>query len=301
MQNFKSSHRKFKIVSPSGKEDRLRLHFTSTKQTQKDHLKMADERRSNRKPVSLNDRRYRLLQDLSAPPKPPPSSSAAHGEEVKPSKVKLEGRSRLCKAVGGGTGDSGDVDDIHQFSGIGDFDSSPGYHDNENIDEISDVNNYQVTSHRKEMWRETIPTLASTLDATSQASHDEGNERRRCKRVLKNESLQSNKSARTDSTKRVERSAAMYERLENMIQLIQEKHNATMEMNTSMTKILNTMNIGASQSIGAGMDTNVMQIMQLLQIKQFLDNENDFWDLVACAVGYIVVYFVTTYTKNHDG
>ncbi|KAJ8769138.1 hypothetical protein K2173_000913 [Erythroxylum novogranatense] len=82
---------------------------------------MADERRSNRKPVSLNDRHYRLLQDLSAPPKPPPSSS----EEVKPSKVKLEGRSRLCKAVGGGTGDSGDVDDIPQFSGIVDFDSSP--------------------------------------------------------------------------------------------------------------------------------------------------------------------------------
>ncbi|XP_010521188.1 PREDICTED: protein CHROMATIN REMODELING 24 [Tarenaya hassleriana] len=61
---------------------------------------MADDTsgRGGRRPLSLNDRHYRLLQDLSAPPKQPPSSS--HGEDVggKPSMVKLAGRRRLCKA-----------------------------------------------------------------------------------------------------------------------------------------------------------------------------------------------------------
>uniref|UniRef100_A0A2P2IXE2 Protein CHROMATIN REMODELING 24 n=1 Tax=Rhizophora mucronata TaxID=61149 RepID=A0A2P2IXE2_RHIMU len=87
--------------------------------------RMGDEKQSSRrKPLSLNDRHYRFLQDLSAPPKPPLHSSSEN--EVKPSKVKLEGRRRLCKAV---ARDDDDVDvvadGIPQFSGITDFDSSP--------------------------------------------------------------------------------------------------------------------------------------------------------------------------------
>ncbi|CAN8251714.1 unnamed protein product [Cochlearia groenlandica] len=48
-----------------------------------------------RKPQSLNDRHYRLLQDLSANPKQPSSSSH---EETKKPMIKLAGRRRLCKA-----------------------------------------------------------------------------------------------------------------------------------------------------------------------------------------------------------
>ncbi|CAF2087814.1 unnamed protein product [Brassica rapa] len=56
---------------------------------------MADNTTSTRrKPQSLNDRHYRLLQDLSAPPKHAPSSSSTHEE----TKIKLAGRRRLCKA-----------------------------------------------------------------------------------------------------------------------------------------------------------------------------------------------------------
>ncbi|KAG5393988.1 hypothetical protein IGI04_023951 [Brassica rapa subsp. trilocularis] len=50
---------------------------------------------TRRKPQSLNDRHYRLLQDLSAPPKHAPSSSSSTHEETK---IKLAGRRRLCKA-----------------------------------------------------------------------------------------------------------------------------------------------------------------------------------------------------------
>ncbi|XP_015573004.2 protein CHROMATIN REMODELING 24 [Ricinus communis] len=80
---------------------------------------MGDEKRSHRKPVSLNDSHNRLLQEFSAPPKPEPSSFDEEGEEGKPSKIKLEGLRRLCKASA--------VDDDHnipRFFGVTDFDSS---------------------------------------------------------------------------------------------------------------------------------------------------------------------------------
>ncbi|KAJ4831430.1 hypothetical protein Tsubulata_037042, partial [Turnera subulata] len=38
---------------------------------------MGDDRKSSRKPVSLNDRHYRFLEELSAPPPPKPSASTA--------------------------------------------------------------------------------------------------------------------------------------------------------------------------------------------------------------------------------
>ncbi|XP_065875193.1 protein CHROMATIN REMODELING 24 isoform X2 [Euphorbia lathyris] len=86
---------------------------------------MGDKTKSNRKPVSLNDSHYRLLQDLSAPPKP--SSSA---EEGNPCQMKPESRRRLCKGSATQTQhfvnniDDDDDPSIPHYSGITDFDSS---------------------------------------------------------------------------------------------------------------------------------------------------------------------------------
>uniref|UniRef100_A0A6N2NA61 Uncharacterized protein n=1 Tax=Salix viminalis TaxID=40686 RepID=A0A6N2NA61_SALVM len=82
---------------------------------------MADLSKStHRKPVSLNDRHYRLLQDLSAPPKqPPPPVTSYEEEEESISNVKFDGRRRICKA-------ESEDDNIPKFCGITDFDSSPG-------------------------------------------------------------------------------------------------------------------------------------------------------------------------------
>ncbi|KAJ6419344.1 hypothetical protein OIU84_029452 [Salix udensis] len=81
---------------------------------------MADLSKStHRKPVSLNDRHYRLLQDLSAPPKqPPPPVTSYEEEEESISNVKFDGRRRICKA-------ESEDDNIPKFCGITDFDSSP--------------------------------------------------------------------------------------------------------------------------------------------------------------------------------
>ncbi|XP_011011399.1 PREDICTED: protein CHROMATIN REMODELING 24-like isoform X2 [Populus euphratica] len=79
---------------------------------------MADLSKStNKKPVSLN---HRLLQDLSAPPKQRQSAtpSVEDGEEESVFNVKLEGRRRFRKA-------EAEEDNIPNFGGITDFDSSP--------------------------------------------------------------------------------------------------------------------------------------------------------------------------------
>ncbi|KAL4619238.1 hypothetical protein ACB092_06G065600 [Castanea dentata] len=52
---------------------------------------MADIRRSRKTPLSLHHRRYRLLQDLSAPP------STLLRKRKKPAEVKIDGRRRPCK------------------------------------------------------------------------------------------------------------------------------------------------------------------------------------------------------------
>ncbi|XP_010444319.1 PREDICTED: protein CHROMATIN REMODELING 24-like [Camelina sativa] len=80
---------------------------------------MAENTASHRrKPPSLNDRQYSILQDLSAPPKQPSSSS--HGETNK-SMIKLAGRRRLCKALP--KEDLSDLDD--EDPDLVDFDDSP--------------------------------------------------------------------------------------------------------------------------------------------------------------------------------
>ncbi|KAJ6305575.1 hypothetical protein OIU78_021007 [Salix suchowensis] len=80
---------------------------------------MADLSKStNKKPVSLNYRHQLLLQDLSAPPKKPPSATTLDEEVESVLNVKLEGRRRFCKA-------EAEYDNIPTFGGITDFDSSP--------------------------------------------------------------------------------------------------------------------------------------------------------------------------------
>ncbi|KFK28086.1 hypothetical protein AALP_AA8G470500 [Arabis alpina] len=74
-----------------------------------------------RKPQSLNDRHYRLLQDLSAPPKQPQSSSHEEDEESKKSMAKIAGRRRLCKALP----KEDVVDEDYDDPDLADFDS-PG-------------------------------------------------------------------------------------------------------------------------------------------------------------------------------
>ncbi|KAK2656287.1 hypothetical protein Ddye_009339 [Dipteronia dyeriana] len=72
--------------------------------------------KSNRKPLSLNDRHYRLLQDLASPSKPTTNSSFSE-EEEKTSMVKEpEASTKLT--------DDGCDDDVPEFSGITHFDDS---------------------------------------------------------------------------------------------------------------------------------------------------------------------------------
>ncbi|CAK9167907.1 unnamed protein product [Ilex paraguariensis] len=74
-----------------------------------------------KQPLSLNERHNRLLQDLSASQSRPQSSIPPPPTgKMMESKVKLEGRRRLCKHS---SRDSGYSDDVPKFSGIADFDS----------------------------------------------------------------------------------------------------------------------------------------------------------------------------------
>ncbi|KAH7520927.1 hypothetical protein FEM48_Zijuj08G0197600 [Ziziphus jujuba var. spinosa] len=90
---------------------------------------MAEKSNTSRKPQSLNDSHYRLLQELSAPPKPTFKTSSEEedeeemGDDPNPTKVKIEGRRRLCKAS---SKENSHTDlSLPHFSFITDFDSSP--------------------------------------------------------------------------------------------------------------------------------------------------------------------------------
>ncbi|XP_057961339.1 protein CHROMATIN REMODELING 24 [Malania oleifera] len=77
----------------------------------------------NENPLSLNQRHTRLLQDLPASHHRTTSNLPPTGQE-KPTKLKLKGRRRLCKAFSSDTHASDD-NGVPQFSGIADFDSPP--------------------------------------------------------------------------------------------------------------------------------------------------------------------------------
>ncbi|KAF3969894.1 hypothetical protein CMV_006353 [Castanea mollissima] len=124
---------------------------------------MADRKGSRKTPMSLNDRHYRLLQDLSAPPKPSskhsfdddgipqfsgitdfdspplevgeakpsivdedddniPDDSDSQLEKEKPTKVKIQGRRRLCKVLTRDN-DSADKRVVLDEPNFADFDS----------------------------------------------------------------------------------------------------------------------------------------------------------------------------------
>ncbi|PON78685.1 Protein CHROMATIN REMODELING [Trema orientale] len=89
------------------------------------------EKSSSRRPQSLNDSHYRLLQDLSAPPKPSIKTFEENMEDLedgeKQLKIKMEGRRRLCKVQSRDKSvDDDDDDDGPTFSLITDSDTSPG-------------------------------------------------------------------------------------------------------------------------------------------------------------------------------
>ncbi|WCJ41023.1 chromatin remodeling 24 [Euphorbia peplus] len=125
---------------------------------------MDEKSKSKRKPVSLNDSHYRLLQDLSAPPKlssednmnpegPRPVSETLadhfdhnilHDDHHLPSssdenlsKVKIQGRRRLCKV----SSQDKPTQNEPSFSGITDFDSPPSAKPKSDTgaDEIRDI------------------------------------------------------------------------------------------------------------------------------------------------------------------
>ncbi|XP_050205526.1 protein CHROMATIN REMODELING 24-like isoform X2 [Mercurialis annua] len=77
---------------------------------------MGDAKKSNRKPVSLNDSHYRLLQEFSAPPKSKPRPSTSSDEEDNSCKIKPEPRRRVV--------DDDNENEIPKFFGNTDFDSS---------------------------------------------------------------------------------------------------------------------------------------------------------------------------------
>ncbi|GAV74218.1 SNF2_N domain-containing protein/Helicase_C domain-containing protein [Cephalotus follicularis] len=87
--------------------------------------------KSNRKAVSLNDRHYRILQDLSAPPKPSskPYSSSSEQQIEKLSTLKIKSRDAHLTQ-------NDDVYDIPRSSGIVDFDSPPPSPPEEEEDEV---------------------------------------------------------------------------------------------------------------------------------------------------------------------
>ncbi|KAL0543614.1 hypothetical protein IC582_018714 [Cucumis melo] len=80
---------------------------------------MADSTTSRKKPLSLNDRHYRLLQDLSAPPKPSLATAADDregDEDVKPSRIGLENQHRFSEVSS--NVDEFNDDKVLQSSGV---------------------------------------------------------------------------------------------------------------------------------------------------------------------------------------
>ncbi|XP_010484160.1 PREDICTED: protein CHROMATIN REMODELING 24 [Camelina sativa] len=97
---------------------------------------MAENTASHRrKPQSLNDRHYSILQDLSAPPKQ--LSSSSHGETNK-TMIKLAGRRRLCKALP--KEDLSDLDD--EDPDLVDFDDSPAKGDSSSLESAGAGNDF---------------------------------------------------------------------------------------------------------------------------------------------------------------
>ncbi|KAL2922727.1 L10-interacting MYB domain-containing protein [Bienertia sinuspersici] len=90
------------------------------------------------------------------------------------------------------------------------------------------------------MWREASPTSSNLQDTLNDIS-DKG----RGKRVMESGSSQSNKSAKTESTKKTRGSVALCEKIDGMVQLVSERNNSTKEFQVAMANMMNSMNISA--------------------------------------------------------
>ncbi|CAN7023739.1 unnamed protein product [Brassica rapa subsp. trilocularis] len=127
---------------------------------------------TRRKPQSLNDRHYRLLQDLSAPPKHAPSSSSSTHEETK---IKLAGRRRLCKASV-----KEDVSEEDDDPDLADFDS-PGSRGDTPLERAGTGNKFTPWDEEsKEAKTEVgdLPSFSMITDFGSPSPHLEPKEER---------------------------------------------------------------------------------------------------------------------------
>lgn len=88
------------------------------------------------------------------------------------------------------------------------------------------------------MWKEHRPSSPTHL-----STQNENTDKGKGKRVMESGSSQSNKSARTESTRKSRGSAALSDKIDGMVQMIAERNNSTKEFQVAMVNMMNSMNI----------------------------------------------------------
>ncbi|XP_056690950.1 uncharacterized protein [Spinacia oleracea] len=88
------------------------------------------------------------------------------------------------------------------------------------------------------MWKEHSPSSPTHL-----STQNENTDKGKGKRVMESGSSQSNKSARTESTRKSGGSAALSHKIDGMVQMIAERNNSTKEFQVAMVNMMNSMNI----------------------------------------------------------
>ena len=121
-----------------------------------------------------------------------------------------------------------------------DNDNGPpsNYYDDD-MDELSDLNNCHVRSAWEEMWRDFTPP------PTPKVIQNERNETRRGKRLLESDGLESNKSARTISFKRKRETTMVCEKLDSIMQTIIERNTTMM----NFLKIVDTLKYNVANAL----------------------------------------------------
>ncbi|XP_019185129.1 PREDICTED: uncharacterized protein LOC109180081 [Ipomoea nil] len=110
----------------------------------------------------------------------------------------------------------------------------------DDMDETYGGNNCYNSNASNGFWRDPSLTPTSTPIPKHQDTQFEGDEQRRGKRVLENESSQSGTSVRVEDNKKG-RTTTLFEKLDNLLQLIGDRSNTTKEMNMSIINVLNSM------------------------------------------------------------
>uniref|UniRef100_A0A803NBU7 Uncharacterized protein n=1 Tax=Chenopodium quinoa TaxID=63459 RepID=A0A803NBU7_CHEQI len=88
------------------------------------------------------------------------------------------------------------------------------------------------------MWREQSPSSPNPI-----STPNEINDKGKGKRVMESGFLSSNKSARFEKYKKSRRSAALSDKIDEMMEIIYERNSSTKEFQTAMVKMMNYMNI----------------------------------------------------------